>query len=74
MGDKISQLIFEKIKTPAIVETDSLEETGRGDKGIGSAGIKSTEKDPNNQNSVQNPESDQSVKLKTQQINSVCSV
>ena len=74
MGDKIAQLIFEKIKTPTIVETDGLEETGRGDKGFGSTGIKSTEKEPNNQKSVQNSESDQLVKLKTQQINSVCSV
>ena len=41
MGDKIAQLIFEKIKTPAIVETDSLEETGRGNKGFGSTGINS---------------------------------
>ena len=28
MGDKVAQLIFEKIKTPKVVETDSLEETG----------------------------------------------
>ena len=25
MGDKIAQLVFEKIKTPVIVDTDSLE-------------------------------------------------
>ena len=43
MGDKIAQLIFEKIKTPAIVEADSLEETGRGNKGFGSIGIYSEE-------------------------------
>ena len=30
MGDKIAQLIFEKKKTPAIVETNSLEETRTG--------------------------------------------
>ena len=41
MGDKIAQLIFEKIKTPAIVEADSLEETGRGNKGFGSTDINS---------------------------------
>ena len=29
MGEKISRLIFEKIKTPEIIEADSLEETGR---------------------------------------------
>ena len=34
MGDKIAQLIFEKIKTPAIIETDDLEETGQGRKMI----------------------------------------
>ena len=39
MRDKIAQLIFEKIKTPEIKETDSLEETGRGDKGYGSTGL-----------------------------------
>ena len=33
MGDKIAKVIFEKIKTPTIKETDSLEETGRGSKG-----------------------------------------
>ena len=38
-GDKIAQLIFEKIKTRDIQETNSLEETGRGDKGYGSTGI-----------------------------------
>ena len=62
MGDKIAQLIFEKIKTPAVVETDSLEETGRGDRGFASTGIKSTETKPNNQDSVQESESDQSIK------------
>ena len=41
MGDKIAQLVFEKIKTPEVVEVDSLEETGRGGKGFGSTGIKS---------------------------------
>ena len=40
MGDKIAQLIFERIKTPTIVETDDLEETGRGKKGFGSTGVK----------------------------------
>ena len=31
------------MKTPEIVEADSLEETGRGDKGFGSTGLNSTE-------------------------------
>ena len=43
MGDKIDQLIFEKIKTPEIVEVDTLEETRRGGKGFGSTGINSAE-------------------------------
>ena len=41
MGDKVAQLIFEKIKTPAIRETNDLEDTERGDRGFGSTGIKS---------------------------------
>ena len=53
MGDKIAQLIFEKIKTPVVKETDSLEETGRGAKGYGSTSINE----------------DQSIKLKTQKTN-----
>ena len=39
MGDKIAQLIFEKIKTPEIKEVNELEETGRGSKGYGSTGL-----------------------------------
>ena len=38
MGDRIAQLIFEKIKTPAIKEADDLEGTDRGAKGYGSTG------------------------------------
>ena len=38
-GDKVAQLIFEKIKTPTVKEVDSLEGTGRGDRGYGSTGI-----------------------------------
>ena len=41
MGDKIAQLIFEKIKTPEIKETNSLKEAGWGDKGYCSTGISS---------------------------------
>ena len=41
MGDKIAQLIFEKIKAPEVVEVDSLEETGRREKGFGSTEIRS---------------------------------
>ena len=39
MGDRIAQLIFEKIKTPKIKELDSLEGSGRGDQGYGSTGV-----------------------------------
>ena len=39
MGDKIAQLIFEKIKTPAVKEVNSLEGTGHGDRGYGSIEI-----------------------------------
>ena len=60
MGDKIPQLIFEKIKTLAIVETDNLEETGRGDKGFGSTGINSEEQKIIGQSSDQISSADQS--------------
>ena len=40
MGDRITQLIFEKIKTPTIKETDDLAGTDRGAKGYGSTGVK----------------------------------
>ena len=43
MGDKIAQLIFKKIMTPEIVETDSLEETRLGNKGFGSTRLNSAE-------------------------------
>ena len=43
MGDKIAQLIFEKTKTLAVIEANSLEETGRGNKGFGSTRINSEE-------------------------------
>ena len=39
MGDRIAQLVFEKIKTPEIKEVDELEGTDRGSKGYGSSGI-----------------------------------
>ena len=42
MGDKIAQLIFERIKTPVIKETNELEGTGRGDKGYGNTGVSAT--------------------------------
>ena len=39
MGDKIAQIVFEKIKTPKIKEVKSLEGTERGDDGFGSTGV-----------------------------------
>ena len=42
MGDKIGQLIFEKIKTLIIKEVDSLQDTDRGNKRFGSNGVKTT--------------------------------
>ena len=41
MGDKIAQVICEKIKALEIKEMNSLEETGWGDKGYESTGISS---------------------------------
>ena len=70
MGDKIYQLIFEKIKTPEVVEVDSLEETGRGEKCFGSTGIKSEEQKINSQSPDQDSETDQLSEPKTVQISS----
>ena len=42
MGDKVAQLIFEKIKIPAIKEGNSLEDTNRRNKGFGSTGVQTT--------------------------------
>ena len=39
MGDRIAQLIFEKIKTPLIKEMNELGDTDRGNKGYGSSGM-----------------------------------
>ena len=44
MGDKIALLVFEKIKTPTIKETNELDGTGRGDSGYCSTGINSEPK------------------------------
>nr|WRJ69896.1 dUTP pyrophosphatase [Oceanusvirus sp.] len=38
-GDRIAQLIVERIETPAIVETDEIAETQRGSGGFGSTGL-----------------------------------
>ena len=39
MGDRIAQIVFEKIKTPEIKEVKSLEGTERDDDGFGSTGV-----------------------------------
>ena len=42
MGDKAAQLVFEKTKTPAIKEMNSVEETDRGNREFGSTRVKTT--------------------------------
>ena len=39
-GDRIAQLILERISTPPVVEVDALEATERGTGGFGSTGVK----------------------------------
>lgn len=39
IGDKIAQLVLEKIAVVSVVEVDSLEETERGAAGFGSTGV-----------------------------------
>ena len=38
-GDRIAQLILEKIATPEIQEVQNLDDTSRGDSGFGSTGV-----------------------------------
>ncbi len=38
-GDRIAQMILEKIHTPQVVEVDDLEDTSRGAGGFGSTGV-----------------------------------
>ena len=45
MGDKIAQLIFEKIETPVIKEVNELGKTGGGNKGYGSTGVSADQLD-----------------------------
>ena len=37
-GDKIAQIIFQKVEKPTMLEVDSFKETTRGGKGFGSSG------------------------------------
>ena len=59
MGDKIAQLIFERIKTPELKETNELRETGRGSSGYGSTGISTNETEINAVSKVRATPSDQ---------------
>ena len=50
-GDRIAQLVLEKIETPVVVEVESLEDTRRGLGGFGSTGVQaiiSKEESPKN--------------------------
>lgn len=38
-GDRIAQMVINKIETPVVIETDELENTERGNKGFGSTGL-----------------------------------
>ena len=38
-GDRIAQLVINKIETPELIEVDELSETIRGDSGLGSTGV-----------------------------------
>lgn len=42
-GDRIAQLILERISTPDVVEVDDLEATERNAGGFGSTGVKLSE-------------------------------
>ena len=46
IGDRIAQLILERIKTPPVKEVADLEETMRGEKGYGSTGLGAEPTDP----------------------------
>ena len=68
MGDRIAQLVFEKIKTPEIKEVTELEGTDRGSKGYGSSGV-SAEINEDHHQSVQNAISVTNQDFKTMQGN-----
>lgn len=42
-GDRIAQLILEKICTPEVIEVEELDATARGEGGFGSTGIAAVE-------------------------------
>ena len=39
VGDRVAQLVLERIYTPEVKEVDSLEDTARGEGGFGSTGV-----------------------------------
>ncbi|CAD7699265.1 unnamed protein product [Ostreobium quekettii] len=51
-GDRIAQLILERIITPDVEEVAELEETERGEGGFGSTGVALAEKDQNRARTV----------------------
>ena len=74
MGNRIAQLIFEKIKTPTIQEMNDLKGTGRGEGSYGSIGVNAVQlnstpslvsvssQEAKQTNSDQNKKSDQGIK------------
>ena len=68
MGDRIAQLVFEKIKTPEIKEVTKLEGTDRGSKGYGSFGFSAKINEDRHQ-SVQSVTSVTNQDFKTMQGN-----
>jgi dUTP pyrophosphatase len=38
-GDRVAQLVLERICTPDVVEVEELDETERGNRGFGSTGL-----------------------------------
>ena len=64
MGDNTARLIFEKIKTPVIKETNDLDDTGRGDREFGSTGINSEQvQDTNPKIQLQKTDEDQTTRM-----------
>ena len=59
MGDRIAQLIFEKIKTPEIKETDSLDGTRRGEGSYGSTGMNEGSSEDKSETKVRTTQSEQ---------------
>ena len=73
MGDRIAQLILEKISTPEVEEVSALEDTVRGTGGFGSTGVKkandtgssSDKKNENGENERTGEQKESAVKNET---------